>query len=366
MAKGRLSIVLLSFMLLFLLLATTIVVFYNIFYEPIPIDEGRSTILVIDKNSSAKSIVSELKAKSLIKNDILFLTYLRAFGFAKKLKAGVYEVSSSQTPHMLINNIVSGQVLKRSFQIIEGTTYKQVIENIKKAPYLNFQNMNWELVFSRSEDLLVLCDRSPLDMQNRNRSDSCASKLNFDNIDSNLEGLFLADTYQYNAGGDSLSVLLQSHNNLKKHLLFAWENRSVGLPYKNPYELLVAASIIEKESAIADERRVISGVIVNRLTKNMPLQMDPTVIYGLGDDYTGKLSHADMHKDSEYNTYIHKGLPPTPITIVGKKAIDAASHPDKTKYLYFVAKGDGSHIFSNTYAEQKHAIKRYLGNTDGH
>lgn len=173
------------------------------------------------------------------------------------------------------------------------------------------------------------------------------------------EGLLLADTYQYQGGSSSKALLEQAHRNLLNYLNISWTNRAANLPYKTPYELLIAASIIEKETAIAQERKLISGVMVNRLKKKMPLQMDPTVIYGLGNQYTGKLTHNDLLIESPYNSYLNRGLPPTPIAMVGKEAIDAAAHPQLSNYLYFVAKGDGTHQFSETYEQQKQAINQY-------
>ena len=174
------------------------------------------------------------------------------------------------------------------------------------------------------------------------------------------EGLLLADTYQYNACSQARDVLNRAHSNLQHYLEASWQQRAANLPYKTPYDLLIAASIIEKETANSNEKRLISSVIVNRLRKFMPLQMDPTVIYGLGTAYTGKLTHNDLQIDSPYNTYRYRGLPPTPIAMVGKDAIDAAAHPASTNFLYFVARGDGTHYFSTSYNEQKSAIARYI------
>ena len=175
----------------------------------------------------------------------------------------------------------------------------------------------------------------------------------------NAEGLLLADTYQYNAGSTSKTLLKQAHHNLIQYLDGVWKSRDPNLPYKTPYELLTAASIIEKETALASERQLISGVVVNRLKKGMPLQMDPTVIYSLQEKYTGKLSHNDLQVDSPYNSYKHRGLPPGPIAMVGKDSINAAAHPQWSNYLYFVARGDGGHHFSETYVQQINAINKY-------
>ena len=217
--------------------------------------------------------------------------------------------------------------MKEPFRIIEGTTQAQVSTNLEHAVYLTYHENDWQAIAATFPS---------------------------------AEGLLLADTYLYDAGSQSSDLLQRAHKNLQQFLASSWQQRSSDLPYKTSYELLIAASILEKEAAKPREKRLIAGVIVNRLRKNMPLQMDPTVIYALGTHYTGKLSRDDLHIDSPYNTYRYRGLPPTPIAMVGKDAIDAAAHPEPTDYLYFVARGDGTHYFSVTYEQQKQAISRYI------
>jgi UPF0755 protein len=201
-----------------------------------------------------------------------------------------------------------------------------VSDNLRQAPYLAYSQTDWSKI-----------------------------KGNY----LSAEGLLLADTYHYDAGSMSNKILELANKNLNNYLNNSWLQRSKDLPYKSSYELLIVASIIEKESSIPAERRLISGVIINRLQKSMPLQMDPTVIYALGINYKGKLTKENLHIDSPYNTYLNRGLPPTPISMVGKDAIDAAAHPTFSNYLYFVARGDGSHDFSVNYEEQLQAVSRY-------
>ncbi|WED44220.1 endolytic transglycosylase MltG [Legionella cardiaca] len=291
-----------------------------------PMAGGKPVIVSINKNTSASAFVHTLKSKHLIESPRLFLAFIRAKGLAPQLKAGIYEALPGETAIQFLEKVVTGNVLVESFSIIEGTTLSQVKANLISAQYLKYDVNDWLVIRTQN---------------------------------SNLEGLLLADTYHYDAGSDAKHLLLLANQNLLQYLDDCWKNRTPGLPYKSSYELLIAASILEKESSIPEERKLISGVVANRLKKNMPLQMDPTVIYALGPNYHGKLSHNDMAVASPYNTYRYRGLPPGPIAMVGKDAIDAAAHPQATDYLYFVAKGDGSHHFSVTYEEQKKAISRY-------
>jgi len=176
---------------------------------------------------------------------------------------------------------------------------------------------------------------------------------------SNAEGQFFANTYQYHEGDTDISILQQSHRLLEETLMMSWASRDKGLPYKTAYEALIMASIIEKETGVPSERPLISKVFVNRLQKGMRLQTDPTVIYGLGERFNGNLTRKGLRSPSPYNTYLNFGLPPTPIANVGLEAIDAALHPGKTSALYFVAKGDGSHAFSNTLQDHNKAVAKY-------
>lgn len=319
----------LIFFLLLVLVWISILGFnlYRLYHQPMTLDNSSSSVVRFDPSMSATSLAHILKSQHLIKSEPLFLALVRAENLSQRLKAGVYQVKPGETCLQFLHRVAAGDVMIESFQIIEGTTLRQVSDNLKKAAYLNSKDTDWT----------VIAGQNP-----------------------SAEGLLLADTYQYNAGSQRRELLAHAHSNLMKHLNNSWQNRTEGLPYKTPYELLIAASILEKETAVSTEKRLISGVIVNRLNKKMPLQMDPTVIYALGEAYTGKLTHENMRIDSPYNSYRYRGLPPTPIAMVGKDAIDAAAHPELTDYLYFVARGDGTHEFSVTYEQQKAAIARFL------
>ena len=289
--------------------------------------DGRQPIqFQIKNNSNAITFVNTLYQLNLIRSKKMFLSLMRIQGYTNRLKAGIYEIKPGMSAQQLLEMVVNAKVLVETFRIIEGTKLEQVGENLKLAPYLDY----------KPEDLNAIKGQYP-----------------------SAEGLLLADTYNYDAGDKAQSLLKTANNSLLVYLESAWQTRSPGLPYKTAYEMLTAASILEKETAEARERKIIAGIIVNRLKRNMPLQMDPTVIYAMGKHFKGNLSHNDLSIISPYNTYHNRGLPPTPIAMVGKEAIDAAAHPQQSNYLYFVAKGDGTHEFSANYNQQKKAIQRY-------
>lgn len=324
-SKNKKRVIYISTMLFMFFL----IVFLNIYrfvLAPVISRQSSPMIITVDPSISAYKFAHLLKDKNLIRSTKLFLLIIRFEGLSNQLKAGVYQVNPGETAMQLLHRVVSGDVLTQNFVIIEGTTQQKIAQDLMKATYLEYHPEDWALIKESHP---------------------------------NAEGLLLADTYQYGGGSSSRALLEHAHRNLMDYLNNAWANRALDLPYKNSYELLIAASIIEKETAIPQERKLISGVMVNRLKKNMPLQMDPTVIYGLGSDYKGKLSHNDLLINSPYNSYHYRNLPPTPIAMVGKEAIDAASHPQLSHYLYFVAKGDGAHQFSETYEQQRQAIEQY-------
>ncbi|CAM4495776.1 MAG: Endolytic murein transglycosylase [Legionella sp.] len=300
--------------------------FYTIVVTPLIPKQESSQVINLSRAASASQFVQTLKDINLIQCRRPLLLVIRFTGLSQKLKAGVYQIKPGETAVELLYRVVAGDVLTQNFTIVAGTTQQKISQDLAKASYLDYHQEDWSLIKGNH---------------------------------TNAEGLILADTYQYQGGSSSKKLLEQAHSNLQNYLNNVWANRVPNLPYKNSYELLIAASIIEKESAIPQERQLISGVVVNRLNKNMPLQMDPTVIYGLGNAYTGKLSHQDMQVDSPYNSYRYRGLPPTPIAMVSKEALDATAHPQLSNYLYFVAKGDGSHQFSETYEQQRQAINQY-------
>ena len=298
---------------------------YSLMFTPMVSGPHNEILIKIDKASSASLFVHHLKSKKLISSESFFLFFISIQGYSNRLKAGIYRIEDGESAAHFLSRVVAGDVLKLFFRVTEGTTKRQVVADLKQAPYLVYQESDWQRV-----------------------------------AEGNPEGLILADTYQYDAMSSGADLLGHAHETLEKYLDTIWQQRANDLPYKTPYELLIVASILEKETATPEERRLISGVVVNRLRKHMPLQMDPTVIYAQGEAYRGKLTHEDLKIDSPYNTYRYRGLPPTPIAMVGRDAIDAAAHPKQSNFLYFVARGDGTHCFSASYEEQKKAIAHYL------
>lgn len=301
----------------------------RLYYWPLSNDHSKNVLpirLLIDKSTSASAFVNLLQSRKFIQSKRIFLYYIRLRGLSHQLKAGLYQIEPGETAVHFLNRVIAGDVIKKSFRIVDGTTQRQVAADLAAAEELIYKASDWNAVKSSNES---------------------------------VEGLLLADTYYYDAGSSAKDLLGRVHKNLLHFLDYSWQHRSAGVPYKTPYELLIVASIVEKEAALPREKRLIAGVIINRLSKKIPLQMDPTVIYALGSDYKGKLTRADLQVDSPFNTYRYRGLPPTPIAMVGKDAIDAAAHPEFSDYLYFVATGDGRHTFSVNYEQQKRAVARY-------
>lgn len=325
--RHRISIVIYILALLVVMAAGFAFEAYRLIYQPIPTQNNESVIIHVDKATTANTLVHIMYSQGWINSERLWISFIRLQGLSSKLRAGIYQVQPGESAHHLLQRIVAGDVLRKSFMIRPGTTVTQISKDLAEAPYLAYQANDWSVLTTQ--------EASP-------------------------EGLLLADTYVYDAGSSGQALLQRAHSKLEQVLNEAWQKRNPILPYQNPYELLIAASILEKEAALPSERRLISGVIVNRMKIHMPLQMDPTVIYALGDAYHGSLTHEQMTIDSPYNTYRYKGLPPTPIAMVSADAIAAASQPEMNDYLYFVAKGDGGHVFHKNYDEHREAIKQYM------
>lgn len=300
---------------------------YSFVYKPMLVATSLPVIVQVDKSTTAAAFVNVLKEKNLIHSKKWFLKLLDLTNLSTKIKAGIYKVQPGETVLHFIKRVIKADVLKEKFVIIPGTNENQVLNNLKKSAYLNYN------------------------------IDSVSNLKNL--IFSQTEGSLLADTYIYDAGSNASDLFINAQNNLSIFLNKVWKQRDENLPWSSPYELLIAASILEKEASIVEERKIIAGVIINRLKHNMRLQMDPTVIYAMGSQFQGKLSKEDLKIDSPYNSYKYKGLPPTPIAMVGRDSILAAAHPKRNNYFYFVAKGDGTHEFSVTYEEQKKAIAKY-------
>ncbi len=298
--------------------------------SPLPVDEPRT--LLIERGQGFNQIVADLEAARLVQQPIFLRIYARINGLAHRVKAGEYEVEPGLTLSGLMRKMIDGDTLRHHFTVVEGTTFAQLREQLAANRVLE-QTLS-ELDDSEVMALLGEPEKHP-------------------------EGMFLAETYQYLRGMSDLDLLRRARASLDEALAQAWEKRAPDLPYDSAYQALTMASIIEKETAVAQERPRISGVFVRRLQQGMRLQTDPTVIYGMGAEYKGNLRRADLLEKTPYNTYAIEGLPPTPIAMVGKDAIEAALNPEAGPWLFFVAKGDGSHHFSARLSEHNSAVRRY-------
>jgi UPF0755 protein len=262
-----------------------------------------------------------------------YLIWLARFnGQAHKIKAGEYKIDPGTRPPELIQKLVSGEVIQYSLTLIEGITFREMMVIIADSKDIEhtLKGLNQVRVMSR----LGYPKQHP-------------------------EGRFLPDTYHFPKGTTDVAFLKRAYAAMEETLAQQWSGRVAGLPIKSPYEALILASIIEKETGLASERREIGGVFIRRLEKRMRLQTDPTVIYGLGKKFDGNLRRRDLKKDTPYNTYRRRGLPPTPIAMPGRDSIYAAVNPDDGETLYFVARGDGSHKFTNNLKQHNNAVIKY-------
>ena len=319
-----------------LLLIAVVVAFVGYDYKQFintPLNIKSSMQLDVTAGRSVKSIAAELANKGIISQPYYLVWYARHNNLAKRIQAGEYAIKNAVTPAQLLGILVNGKVKQYSFTIIEGWNVSQILAAIRKN-----NNIKHQLGTVSAENLMATLGQA---------------------TDLHAEGWLFPDTYYFVRGESDINILRRAHKAMQANLQQAWDNREKGLPYKTPYEALIMASIIEKETGRGDERQQIAGVFVRRLRKGMKLQTDPTVIYGIGESYDGNIRRRDLRKDTAYNTYTRKGLPPTPIAMPGRAAIEAALHPAKGKALYFVAKGDGSHVFSSTLQQHNEAVIKY-------
>ena len=297
-----------------------------------PINIDKEVIFSIEPGMSFSALNNKLVSDELINENRYLEVLARLTKRANKIKSGEYNLTSGMLPDDLLNLFVSGKTVQYSMTLVEGWQIHEMLEAIKLNDIL--------------EKKLTTYD-----------PDKLLKELAYP--EAVAEGLFFPDTYNFPRGTSDIEFLQRSYQRLKQVLDQEWQKREENLPYKSPYEALIMASIVEKETGLASERAKIAGVFVRRLNKNMRLQTDPTVIYAMGRQFNGNIRKKDLRIDSPYNTYRYKGLPPSPISIVGREAIHAALHPEDGKELYFVAKGDGSHYFSETLAEHNRAVVKY-------
>ena len=299
--------------------------------EPLPIGPAAADVEIMP-GESLRKVAERFESSGLLyrASDLYF--YARLEGAAGDMRAGEYRVEPGTTVAGLVALIRSGKVVMHSLTLVEGWTFKQAFEAVEQEP-----DLRHTLPPGGGPELMErLGERG-----------------------THPEGQFFPETYEFPRGTADVDFLSRAHESLRQHLDQAWKDRDQGLPYKSPYEALIMASLIEKETAQASERPEIAGVFVRRLKKGMKLQTDPTVIYGLGDSYNGDITYKDLRLDTPYNTYTRYGLPPTPICLPSLASIAAALHPAPGVALYFVARGDGTHQFSATLVEQNAAVRKY-------
>lgn len=302
--------------------------------EPLNLPEQGETF-TIEKGWSARRVAVELEQRGLIDKRYWFDLYVRLSQKAGGIKTGEYQLSAPLTVPSLLDAFHKGQTTQYSQSIIEGYNWKQTLGHV--AASSDLVHTLSDLQLASAEQLMELLGYPG----------------------EHPEGLFFADTYAFPKGTTDVDFLKRARQTLDRVLAEEWADRELELPLETPYEALILASIVEKETALASERPQIAGVFLSRIRKSMRLQTDPTVIYGMGDSYDGNIRRKDLTTDTPYNTYTRAGLPPTPIAMVGREAIRAVLHPQDTTALYFVARGDGSHQFSDTLAEHNAAVRKY-------
>lgn len=281
---------------------------------------------------SLKGAAHQLQQEGALSNERMFVMLARLLGKSSQIKAGNYELETAVTPLELLDMLTKGRVTQSELSVIEGWTFSQFRAALNANPDIRHDTA--QLSEAEIMQRLGVSENHP-------------------------EGLFFPDTYHFASGASDLALLKRAYQTMQKYLQENWQTREAGLPLESPYQALILASIVEKETGQPRDRGMIAGVFTNRLRRGMLLQTDPTVIYGMGEQFDGNLRKRDLLEDTPYNTYIRVGLPPTPIALPGLASLQAALHPAKTDALYFVARGDGSSEFSATLEKHNRAVNRY-------
>lgn len=288
--------------------------------------------LEVRPGATLGSVARRLADDGVLAHPAMLTLLARAKGVDRSIKAGQYEFDADLALPALLAKLTQGDVTQASITFVEGTTAGELLKRVASEPSL----------------VRTLADRPAAEI---------AATLGIDT--PSIEGQFFPDTYFYAAGSGDRALLARAHRQLRARLDAAWARRQPGLPLASPYEALILASIVEKETGRPADRPMIASVLVNRLKRGMRLQADPTVIYGLGEAFDGNLRKRDLEADTPWNTYTRDGLPPTPIALPSQAALDAVVDPPATPYLYFVARGDGTSEFSSTLAEHNRAVAKY-------
>ena len=286
----------------------------------------------VETGTGLDRLATDLHKAGIVHSPWSFRLLGRALGKSTALKAGIYDIVRPMTPIELLEKIERGDVSKVAVQFIEGWTSREIRAALRKQILLEHPSETMD-----DQALLTAIGAT----------------------EGHIEGLFFPDTYFYTPRSTDIEILRRAYQAQRNKLMAEWQTRAPNLPYRTPYEALIMASIIEKETGAEAERPRIAAVFINRLNQGMRLQTDPTVIYGLGLSFDGNLRREDLLRDTPYNTYTRTGLPPTPIAIPGAAAIHAALHPAATNDLYFVSRGNGTHVFSSTLDAHNRAVKRF-------
>lgn len=293
----------------------------------------------VKPGTPALGVLSELHTTYLASYSIdVFKIWMKLNPHLSQIKAGTYQLEDSMSLQDIFEMMIRGKEHVIAVTLVEGLTFKQWMSHLQ-----SINGIVYDVDETVKADLLRLWH----------------NHMGQANLAPQLEGLFLADTYYVTHSSNASDVLKRAMEAMITFLQSSWEQRQIGLPLNSPYEALTLASIIEKETAVGSERPLIAGVFINRLNNNMRLQTDPTIIYGLGDRFDGDIKRKHLKEATPYNTYVIKGLTPTPIAMAGKLAIESALQPSNTEHFYFVAKGDGTHYFSSTLAQHNAAVRKY-------
>lgn len=288
--------------------------------------------LEVEPGQSARQVAQSAVDGGLSVSPWLLYQWFRWSGQSRQIRAGSYEIQPGTSPAQLLRRLVDGDQTLARLRIIEGWTFRQMRAELARMPNLK-------------PDTAAMSDAELM------------AALGVPGVAP--EGQFFPDTYTYAKGSSDLAVLRRAHAAMRKRVEVAWSQREPDSPLRTPDDLLTLASIVEKETGRAEDRPMVASVFVNRLRIRMPLQTDPTVIYGMGDKFDGNLRRKDLQTDTPYNTYTRPGLPPTPIALPGRDALSAAVRPASSKALYFVARGDGTSQFSETLADHNRAVDKY-------
>ena len=306
-----------------------------------PVNATQDQLLTIERGTTGSKLAALLEQEKILEHADLLPWLLKLQPQLNKVKAGTYSLTGVKTLQDLLDMLNSGKEAQFSVKFIEGKTFKEWRKNLENAPHLK-----QTLQGKTDKEIMALLDIPAV----------AKAIYEWNNID----GWLYPDTYNYTPNSTDLELLKRSTTRLQKALDKAWNERDENLPLEDPYQMLILASIVEKETGIAAERPQVASVFINRLKANMKLQTDPTVIYGMGENYTGNIRKKDLETITPYNTYMIEGLPPTPIAMVSESALQAVAHPDKTDFYYFVADGSGGHKFTRNLNEHNKAVQEYL------